>query len=89
MSPTQFDQWRSIMKSVWAVWHVYEDKSGNDETKFVGVFSSEERAKAAVIPLRDKPGFRDHPAECFEIHEQTIDLVGWSEGFSQVDDEED
>lgn len=78
------------MKTVWAVWHVYEKKSGDDEIKFIGVFSSEERAKEAVAPLRDKPGFRDHPADCFEIHEQVMDRVGWPEGFAiaSYDDEE-
>jgi hypothetical protein len=51
-----------------------------EDVKFIGVFSSETTARAAVEKLREQPGFADYP-DGFSIEEHTIDQFGWEEGF--------
>ena len=72
---------------VFLLWHVYEltdDDGTRDEEKFIGVFSSEEKATDAIEQLKGKEGFRDHPVNCFEIHKDKVDRVGWVDGFVTV-----
>jgi hypothetical protein len=61
--------------------HEYEDEF-SEKIKFIGIFSSVELAESAINRLRVQPGFREHP-EGFEISEQSLDLVGWQEGFDK------
>ncbi len=61
--------------------HEYEDEFG-EKIKFIGIFSTVEMAENVIMSLKPKPGFCDHP-EGFEISEQTLDLVGWQEGFDK------
>ena len=75
------------MMDVFLLWHVYELTDGDgthDEEKFIGVFSSEEKAKDAIEQLKGKAGFRDYPVSCFEIHKGKMDRVGWVDGFGTV-----
>lgn len=72
---------------VFMLWHVYElrdDFGIHDEEKLIGVFSSEAKAQEAIERLKEKEGFRDLPLSCFEIHETTVDQVGWEDGFATV-----
>lgn len=69
-----------IMDDVFAVEHIYE-KDEIEEIKFIGIFSSIERAKDAIKFLYDKPGFRDHPFECFKIDKVKVDAYEWKDGF--------
>jgi hypothetical protein len=64
------------------LWHSYQPDPtvDHDEETFIGIYSSEEKARAAVEQLRLKPGFRDYP-DGFEIHPQQVDATGWDEGF--------
>ena len=72
------------MATVFLVWHVYQmDDTGEDETKFAGVYSTKATAVRAVVELKAQPGFRDHP-DSFEIHEYTVDEPQWTEGFVTV-----
>ena len=65
---------------VFLAWHEY-DNEGCDETKLLGVFSTYQRAEAAITARRDKPGFIDHP-DGFEIAEVAVDQdQEWMEGF--------
>jgi hypothetical protein len=52
----------------------------------LGLFSSIEKAEAAIIRLKDKPGFRDFPVECFKILDAKIDLISWCDGFISWDE---
>ena len=76
------------MPTVWQVQHSYEIE-GSEETKQIGIFSSRERADAAVAQLKSAPGFCDHP-EDFYVDEIVIDEISWQEGFAFVpyDDED-
>ena len=67
------------MNAVYVLQHTYEDET-HEDTKFLGVFSSDEAAKEAILHLRNLPGFRDYP-DGFEIDKYEIDRPHWSEGF--------
>ena len=69
------------MEKVFILEHVYE-KDDIEEIKFIGVFSTIEKAEAAVEFLRCKPGFKDHPLVCFQIEHSRLDFYEWKEGFS-------
>lgn len=50
------------------------------ETKLIGIYSTQEKAEAAIGRLRKLEGFRDHP-EDFYIDEYAVDADNWTEGF--------
>ena len=68
------------MKFVYKVDHVYEIDD-LEEVKFIGVFSSMEKAQEVVNKLILQPGFRNHPIDAFQINKIKIDRIGWNEGF--------
>ncbi len=47
----------------------------------IGIYADRAAAEAAIVPLRDKPGFRDHP-DGFEIHAVVLGATDWTEGFT-------
>jgi len=58
--------------------HTSED---DDQEKIIGRYSTEERARAAMERLRDKPGFRDYP-ERWYIGASVLDRdSAWTTGF--------
>lgn len=67
---------------IFFVEHVYEEND-DDEIKFIGVFSSRERAQDAVNKLVLKPGFKNFPSDCFKISEGELDRIGWVDGFTR------
>ena len=65
--------------------HTYEYDS-IEETKILGVYSSKEKAKAAIDRYIKLDGFKDYPRECFYIMPFIIDEDSeWTEGFVSVD----
>src|SRR5215813_9034145 len=50
-----------------------------DHDKLLGVYSTKDKAEQALISLRNKPGFRDHP-EGFEIRFGKADSTAWTNG---------
>ena len=70
------------MESVFLLWHVHVVENGDDE-KLIGVYRSEEEARAAIIRLADQPGFVDCP-EGFLIESYEIDKDHWIEGYTTV-----
>lgn len=69
------------MKSVFILQHCYENDDGYDEVKFIGVYSTEEKAKETIDRLKTVKGFCDYPIDCFFIDEYEIDKGHWTEGF--------
>jgi hypothetical protein len=70
------------MKSVFILQHSYElSETGEEETKFIGVYSSKEKAQEAINRLSLQPGFKDFP-DYFFIDEYEIDQDNWCEGFT-------
>ena len=70
--------------------HVYtwiNDKNEEiSEVKSIGTFSSKEKIISVIEQLKGKPGFVNHPVECFEIHEGNLDTFGWKDGFCSWED---
>jgi len=69
------------MDNVYVLQHSYESVCGCDETKMIGVYSSEERAMETVERLKGVEGFKDYSIDCFHIGKYEIDLDHWEEGF--------
>ena len=60
--------------------HSYELENGCDEAKLLGVFSSYEKAEAAILEYKKLPGFKQRPND-FCIDNYEIDKKCWIEGF--------
>ena len=68
------------MASVFVLQHVHSREDGGEDVKFIGVYSSREKAEAAVARLSRLPGFSDAP-DGFHIDEYRIDQDHWVEGY--------
>jgi hypothetical protein len=66
------------------LWFVREGLEAEEADILVGVYSTEECAKAAIQRLKNKPGFADR-LEGFEIAEYEVDDDHWEEGFKFVE----
>lgn len=71
------------MTSVFVLQHMREGEDGNDDVKFIGVYSSRDKADAAVMRLGRLPGFTDAP-DGFHVDEYHVDQDHWVEGFVTV-----
>lgn len=69
------------MASVFVLQHVHAMENGDEDVKFIGVYSTREKAQAAVSRVGREPGFSDEP-EGFHVDEYQIDRDHWSEGYS-------
>jgi homoserine kinase type II len=56
------------MVNVFVLQHVHEMADGSEDVKFIGVYSSRQKAEAAVTRLRGVPGFSQVP-DGFHIDE--------------------
>ena len=70
------------MATVFVLEHVHELEDGHEDVKRIGIYSSQTKAEAALLLVKEQPGFRDFP-EGFSISEWRIDpeQVGWPQGF--------
>jgi hypothetical protein len=75
-------QWKARMKT-YVVQHVHEFEDDSEDIKFIGVYSTFEKAEQAVRRLSMEVGFCDTP-EGFHISEYEIDEDHWTEGFITV-----
>ena len=77
------------MKTVFLLEHYYEDKIDENitsgETKTLGIFSTEEKAKEAIQFYKVLPGFKDYPDDCFNIEEFELNDKWWDTGFVIVE----
>lgn len=74
------------MNSVYVLWHVgpdFDEKGDEEGGKLLGVFSSEEAARAWQEKAMLLPGFRDAP-DRFLIDAYELDKPMWTEGYSTV-----
>ena len=67
------------MNSFFILHHEYE-WCNRDEIKLLGVYATEPDAQAAMLRLREQPGFRDWP-DGFTITEYEVGVDHWTEGF--------
>ena len=68
------------MASVFVLQHVHAREDGVEDVKFIGVYSSREKADAAVARLSRLPGFSDAP-DGFHVDEYRVDQDHWVEGY--------
>jgi hypothetical protein len=80
------------MKYLWALWHFKigagDEPDTDDEeqsAKDIGLYTTEAKAKAAILRLREQPGFRDWPGS-FRIFRTPLDRDSWAGGFISWDD---
>ena len=71
------------MASVFVVQHVHSREDGVEDVKFIGVYSSREKAQEAVARMGRLPGFADAP-DGFHIDEYRVDQDQWVEGYVVV-----
>jgi hypothetical protein len=71
------------MTSVFVLQHVHSRHDGSEDVKFIGVYSSREKAQEAVGRMSRLPGFADAPdGSC--IDEYRLDQDQWVEGYVVV-----
>jgi hypothetical protein len=69
------------VNTVYLLWFEKEGPEGEEDTElFIGVYSSEAAAKAAIERLKGKRGFAEFP-EGFQIYDHQLDRDGWTEGY--------
>jgi hypothetical protein len=68
---------------VFILWHVHEMESGEEDSKLIGVYSTEQSAEAARQRSCRLPGFRDSP-DAFTIDNYEVDTDHWTEGYATV-----
>lgn len=73
------------MTSVFVLQHVHSMEDGGEDVKFIGVYSSWEKARAAVERLGREVGFADAP-DGFHIDEYRVDQDQWVEGYAALSD---
>lgn len=69
---------------VFILQHVHTFDDDTEDVKFIGVYSSQTPAMAAIERLRRQPGFCDTP-EGFSIDHCTMDVDYWTEGFVTIE----
>jgi hypothetical protein len=73
------------------------EKDGYEDTKFIGVYRTEQTAMKAIERLREQPGFCNHPnvydtdkdyqLAGFCIDDYELDKDHWTEGFGGPDED--
>ncbi len=68
------------MTTVYVVQHVHSLPDQGEDVKFLGVYTSREKALAAIRRLSRQPGFSEGPTG-FSTDEYQLDKDYWTEGF--------
>ena len=69
--------------SIYVLHHTY-DTELNQETRFLGLYSNEEKVKEAIETFYKLPGFNQYPKECFIVGTCNInENANWLQGFIQ------
>ena len=73
------------MDSAFLLWYVHARDRADDEELLIGVYTTEEEAKAAIERLKHKPGFVSARGG-FQIHPYEVNRDHWTEGFITTTD---
>jgi homoserine kinase type II len=68
---------------VYLLWFVKEQAETDETELLVGVYESQDEADAAVLRLRDQPGFSDFP-QGFKSVAYELNKDHWTKGFVRV-----
>jgi hypothetical protein len=71
-------------KTVFLLSHDFKTKSQPDNGRYIGVYSTRDRAEEAKLRTKLLSGFRDFP-EGFIIDEYTIGEDHWTSGFGRFE----
>ena len=71
------------MDSVWLLWFEQVREGEADIELLIGMYRTEESANAAIVRVRDQPGFREYP-EGFTACQYSLEQDHWTEGFVRV-----
>ena len=71
------------MTKVYVLQHMHSLEAGEEDVKFIGVYSSRENAQAAIARLGRVPGFSE-ALDGFHIDEYQVDKDQWVEGYSTL-----
>lgn len=66
--------------TVWILLHTHDLGDDREDTKMLGVYSSQAAADLAVKRFLALPGFKDAP-DGFSIDEYPLDQDYWTEGY--------
>lgn len=69
-----------MAKTVYDLWFEREYSDREDTELHIGVYETEDDAKAASERLKQKPGFYEFP-EGFSIYERQLSMTSWQYGF--------
>ena len=72
------------MNHVYILWHTHEFDDGTEDSKLLGVYSSELIAQERIAQYSKLPGFKEQ-LNGFEIVKYQIDLNHWKDGFITKD----
>jgi homoserine kinase type II len=67
---------------VYILWHEYE-RLGNEDSKLLGVYATQDEAEQAQARLSGLPGFKDYP-DGFFISAYSMGQDHWTGGFATV-----
>lgn len=73
------------MARVFVLQHVHSREDGGEDVKFIGVYSSHEKAQEAATRLGRLPGFAE-AADGFHIDDYRVDQDQWAEGYVTIAD---
>ena len=62
----------------------FHNNYGYDQTIYIGLFSSVEKAEEVIDLLIIQPGFDRFPRDAFQITRKEIDHVDWMKGFETI-----
>ncbi len=71
-------------ESVYIVHHVRAEAGRDEDIRMVGVYSSKDAAKNAILRARIQPDFRHFPSG-FKISKYPLDTDQWTAGFPAAD----
>lgn len=74
--------------SVYVLQHVHLFENGDEDVKFIGVYSSKANARTAIKRLSQMPGFSE-TADGFHVDEYQLDKDDWAEGYITIEDEKE
>lgn len=72
------------MRTVYLVQHEHVENDNIEDTRIVGIYSSEKLAQEGIERTKKLSGFRDVP-EGFQIIKYVLDKDNWFVGYSSFD----
>jgi hypothetical protein len=69
-----------MAQKIYMLWFEQEQEDAADIELLIGLYETEEQAKAAIDRHKSMPGFADYP-QGFNIYERELGVEGWVDGF--------